>query len=701
MTCTRTILLAVLLVVGLACGAALFRLSLPAPAKESDGASKEESVDAYLRGVYAQPQKDPSSEGESLLKDAFLAPSGEGMNWLWDTLPDEARSRFPISKNSSLVWPPAKGSRSRIAAFPYPSDMDASHFASNFAKVLKVLLNSTYDQATFPGWMVSIYEPYSPNANGYGAALRSHFKWDSSRPPGDPSAAIGKVLTEKDVGTTVRITRAKGAGKAVLEVGGGEAYDWPLGPQAAGSYFVDGVELGGAIVVLAGKRYPVPIKRWPVSAGSSPLDLEATHACYPPSGTEYPTCDDGGYWLYLTPGSGVFWSSGRHVLVANNKIDAAIRLLSTDRVRAYVSRTEGFAFPPLDATASSNEREEGALRYLSHTFADAKGGKNMVLSIAKVVFAFQRAKRKTDDDGAVSPNEDDEGNLLLAAFRRMDASDATPTWGGWVVCGTAYLFLLAGLLLCAALSLFRFRKEGLLSATASSGAYLVLAAGLGALVVLVVTDLMIKGFGWITLQNGMDETGLSLRDFILCAAGEAEEEGRHLPSCSSRDRLVCNGFAITQALDSKLEVWSSLLGLDSFLLHAQPNKAGMWTCEMCDLRNFRAALLSGDGTELSLGMCGQKAGLPSPTPSVGADGCVVPIQVPKGTSFKGGPVNGQWRHSLKETFLRYTPCGPCNCDEKAIAEAYDGDVSSLYTCVNCGTLPGGKESYSKRMCAPA
>jgi len=46
-------------------------------------------------------------------------------------------------------------------------------------------------------------------------------------------------------------------------------------------------------------------------------DIEVTHACYPPPGSKWPYCDDGGYWLYLATGSGVFWNTGKCIVSLN------------------------------------------------------------------------------------------------------------------------------------------------------------------------------------------------------------------------------------------------------------------------------------------------------------------------------------------------------------------------------------------------
>ena len=48
-------------------------------------------------------------------------------------------------------------------------------------------------------------------------------------------------------------------------------------------------------------------------------DIEIVHACYPPPGQKWPFCDDGGFWMYLATGSGVFWNTGK-CFVSLNKL---------------------------------------------------------------------------------------------------------------------------------------------------------------------------------------------------------------------------------------------------------------------------------------------------------------------------------------------------------------------------------------------
>ena len=153
------------------------------------------------------------------------------------------------------------------------------------------LLNNTADQATFPGWLVSIYDPKDPNNNDYASWLTKNLPWNVDTGPVN---------------------------------------------QNNGVY------------------------------------VEVTH-CYPPPDYEYPTCDDGGYWLYLTPGSGVFWNTGNKCLVASNKIDAMLKMLNTTIGKVWLQK-QGY---------------KDSLDYLTQTLKNTGGGMSLINAMQKVINAMQ------------------------------------------------------------------------------------------------------------------------------------------------------------------------------------------------------------------------------------------------------------------------------------------------------------------------
>lgn len=106
----------------------------------------------------------------------FVSPT-----WYWDTIPQELQKNTPISANLSLQWPPAKGQRFRMTAFPYPDTGKSSFWLFQFIKGMSSLLDNTADQVTFPGWQVSIYDPLNPNDNEWSTFLNSQISWDPLR----------------------------------------------------------------------------------------------------------------------------------------------------------------------------------------------------------------------------------------------------------------------------------------------------------------------------------------------------------------------------------------------------------------------------------------------------------------------------------------------------------------------------------------
>lgn len=53
--------------------------------------------------------------------------------------------------------------------------------------------------------------------------------------------------------------------------------------------------------------------------------LEVMHACYEVPGYGYPACDDLGYWIYATRGSGIYWNTGK-ACVGFHKIERGTHL---------------------------------------------------------------------------------------------------------------------------------------------------------------------------------------------------------------------------------------------------------------------------------------------------------------------------------------------------------------------------------------
>ena len=303
------------------------------PGKEKDKFSDQiENEQTYFNNLYH-------------IKNASGIITKEKLNFLWDNMPLSLQMDVKKSKNTSFKWPPNKGERSRLTAFPYPKGDNENEFIA-FAKGMASLLNNTSNSVTFPGWLISVYDPENPNDNIYADMLNTQLPWDP------------------DTG--------------------------------------------------------------PVS-GQQSIYLEVTHACYPPPDRKYPECDDGGYWLYMTPGSGVFWSTGARCLVANNKIDAMFKMLETTKGRGFLRKAN----------------VKSPLEYISSKLKGTEGGTNLVKAMREVIKAMQNDKQ--------IPN--------ITAFRNMKQSSSYTSWYVWVLVTTVVVSSLLGSIIYFVITIKKYNKE--------------------------------------------------------------------------------------------------------------------------------------------------------------------------------------------------------------------------------------------------
>ena len=137
-------------------------LTYPKPAKDISVGRIDDRA-TYLKKIYQSAVSPATLSG--LIKDSNL-------NWIWDTAPTDVLKNFPIAENLSFIWPPKKGSRYRLTAFPYPDTGKSSWWLIQFIKGMASLLDNTKGQVTFPGWQVSIYDPVEPNFNSWRSFLK-------------------------------------------------------------------------------------------------------------------------------------------------------------------------------------------------------------------------------------------------------------------------------------------------------------------------------------------------------------------------------------------------------------------------------------------------------------------------------------------------------------------------------------------------
>jgi hypothetical protein len=515
----------------------LYILSLPGYAKDVDTDPKADNAGDYLNMVYKN-----ATETKVDPKD---------LNFFWNNIPDDLKKEIPVAYNLSFDWPPPLGSRAKLTAFPYPKG-GGSTWLSNFITGVSSLLDNTSNSETFPGWLVSIYDPDKPNKNAYGQWLNKQIPWD---------ADTGPVANQKSV------------------------------------------------------------------------KMEVTHACYPPPNYEYPTCDDGGYWLYMTPGSGVFWDPGPRCLVATNKIDAMFKMLETDLGQEYMKKLG----------------EPTALSFLTNKLKGTGGGLSLISAMQKVIDAMQNKVQVP----------------TITAFRSMEKSKSFGSWYGWIYYTMVVVLTMVALLVYITLSIvksFKGKRNGFVTLGILLGS---VAAVFGMLLVwyFVVSDGMLTGFGYMTLDLALKKSGLTLPAFIT--------------SSRNGNNLLTNSLGMIQNFDFHIEALAGSLGLDSIIFHTQPNKSGSWAVEIIDVRNtpFKPGTKSAEDLIYKLGICGRPL-----------DGSVDNMP-----PFMQGPLK-----SAPETYLGFQPTKSCTCNEQQVRQTYD-KTGKLKLCVFCEDEDGWNP-LSNQMC---
>lgn len=564
----------------------LYKVTYPTPA--SDVSNLISAKDEYLKNIYTS-SKTPNKKLSDIVKT-------EDLNWLWETAPKEMLEKFDIAENLSFVWPPPKGSRFKMTAFPYPDVGTSNFWLFQFIKGMQSLLDNTADQVTFPGWQISIYDPMSPNINSWQSYLSENFSDNQLK---------------------------------------------PFGIQ------------------------------------TNPIAMEVTHSCYAPPNKQYPTCDDGGYWLYGTNGSGVFWTScgqksttdqssttGK-CLVANNKIDAIFKLwryaqkLISEKgdtakqgnaaLKLAILATKG------KVTAQSKPEE-----YITNRLEGTGGGLNLMSALRTVIQASK--------DGKQIPN--------ITAWRSMEPSNAKSMWFSWLGLTTTLIVLfiagIVGLFYAIVKAIINRKSEKWWQPT-----LLIIGIVVALMIYAVIawkiewnvnSENLFETFGYTTLDMALKKSELNVTDFVFSCAG-LDKSYNNIQEYNP----ITNGFAQTQVFDFDLSYMTSILGIDSVIMHTQPNKSGSWAVEILDVRNTpvdASKVKSLDDLIFKLGLCGQ------PIDKV-ADRMPALLQGPIETS---------------SAYFGYVPTAPCNCDESEVSKEYNDGKGKLKKCVFC------KDSLSEKLC---
>lgn len=345
-------------------------------------------------------------------------------------------------------------------------------------------------------------------------------------------------------------------------------------------------------------------------------DIEVVHACYPPPGQTYPFCDDGGYWLYLATGSGVFWNTGK-CIVSLNKLSLLYDLYNNSlkirrefAVLNEINKSKGKPLPLPPVVGLS-------IQDMVDRIKGKGGGYSIMVAIFSIVSSLTKKNRK------LIPK--------IIGFKNMTPTNTGSTaWDNFISRTFLILYLIAVTIIQMFVNIKNKSIKHIIFVILTS---LILIAALIYFFLFVIFEDFFRGLGWMTLDMALKETNMTLYQFVEeCVTGNLKNP-------------ICNSLAMTQIFDIDTEIYTRALRYDSFILTSQPNKTGTWEVEICDLRNFKSSIKNG-------GICGTYSddnSMNEPLP-------IIPKE--KRLILKAGPITFD---PLGPPF--YKPTNECHCIE--------------------------------------
>jgi len=312
----------------------------------------------------------------------------------------------------------------------------------------------------------------------------------------------------------------------------------------------------------------------------------------------------------------------------------------------------------LDPTKAAEMKAED---YIMARLKGSGGGLNLITALRKIIKSFNKGKQIPS----------------LTAWRSMEPSKAKKSWATWIALSitlVVILLVLMGLCIYTIYLAIKDRKvkKWWVSTLIVLGTILgtILIGHLFVIIEWAISENMFVGFGYTTLDMALKKSGLDLESFVFATAG-LDKNYNNLSK--GKYNAIANGFAQTQMFDFDLSYLTSILGLDSVIMHTQPNKSGSWAVEILDVRNTPAEGKT-DLKELifSLGLCGQPIDAKKPQ--------LMP-------DLLQGPL-----YSTPGAYFGYQPSAQCNCSDTSVAKQYAHGKGALKKCVYC------KGSLSETVC---
>ena len=467
--------------------------------------------------------------------------------FLWDVYP--RLEQVKEAGNLALQWPPPRGTRYRLAAYPFVhTGNDIVPVA--VAKSILKMVNKYEDQATPPAWYISVYD-----AEDW---TRKNIFLPS------PSQATS--------------TRMSCRCSSIFQ-------PW----------------------------------KW----------IEVTRTCYPVADNSYPLCDDGGQWYYHAPGSGVWYNLG-NCLVRYNKFDAGVYCMALMGV-VYAAFTKNPANPAGQSgfVSSVMGKTDCPTTLLTLTDDLAKSYATVYANLVKVPgvsltdyqnlkkwedfwnlakahftkrvesyegeTSFVRALMKLIKDAKSTSSKDLNLDGFLP-FQAFHVKEGRPRLGFLSLCA-----VIGGVLGLLVAVLFLFVKGNLvvplvLLAAVGAGLWFGWSEGLEAFV---------STQGVYMLSKGLKMYNITAADVVdICV--EPVENG----ASTSEKQQFFSGLPSSWIADMSIEIFASMLGFDTVVMHSQPNKGGSYLVEIVDVTkiklDFGSSPAGGDPKWWAGGTCGEE-----------------------------------------------------------------------------------------------
>ena len=455
-------------------------------------------------------------------------------NFIWETAPDNILNLYETARNTTVTWPPKYDQKYRLLAFPYVS--------GNILSGLYQTLANKSSVATMPSWYISKYDPINYNNSLYNKIYDSNIVYSKSL----KTIPYQYKLLKTFFGDVVEYETIPALINYINSPKEDNLY---LGKYKTGGYILK-VDYDKLLSQKPGSKWDeIPIKPEPKRTYYNNYYLEVQHTCYPIPGSDYPLCDDGSWWTYLSVGSGIYWNADRPIICKN---------------KLHLLHCCGWTIDQfVDITANFG------------------GGDGLVNAVFRAIYNNEH------------PNNPKPAVGL--GFRIMQGTNGDMVVKKFFLNMILFFFIIIYLIILIFKDLFELfkglnDKSNVVIKSTLITIYMVIIFTLIWYLIYTALNDFFKGLGWRTLDMALEETNMTPHQFF--------EEAIH----GTESNPICNGINMTEWFDGFLYDAVYKKGFTSAIMTMQPNKSGCWMVEMFDVVSY----VNHIGMKPRLGICGQQ-----------------------------------------------------------------------------------------------